>query len=187
MPILVQDIQWDNYDDQCRDWKSWHTCERKNGEAVRPDRMPEFIEWCPSIYHTVKTMIECPDDLQNEYKVLEIRNKPHVKKGERTKRKYSKISQPSVDSISDYKMQSPSSFIVFLAGGMTYGELKLATLLTEYFKEQAKNPQNINVIFGSTQILNPDDFIEKLFVLNPDEPQYKEDDDNFATLDVNFD
>ena len=84
-------------------------------------------------------------------------------------------------------MQSPSSFIVFIAGGMTYGELKLATLLTEYFKEQAKNPQNINVIFGSTQILNPVDFIEKLFVLNPDEPQYKEDDDNFATLDVNFD
>ena len=89
------------------------------------------------------------------------------------------MSKPSVDSVSDYEKFSPSSFIVFIAGGMTYGELKLPTLLTEYFKERAKTPQNINVIFGSTQILNPDDFIEKLLVLNPDDPQFKDEDDNF--------
>ena len=70
---------------------------------------------------------------------------------------------------------------------MTYGEIKLSTMLTEYFKERAKTPRNINVIFGSTQILNPDDFIEKLLVLNPDDPQFKDEDDNFVTLDVDFD
>ena len=43
--------------------------------------MPEFIDWCPNIYHIVKTMIESPDDLHKEYPVLEIRNKPYISKG----------------------------------------------------------------------------------------------------------
>ena len=71
-----------------------------------------------------------------------------------------------------------SSFIVFVAGGLTYGELKLATLLSKVYT----GTTDTAVVFGSTQILNPDDFVEKLHGLNKKEPRIKNEEGNYVDL-----
>ncbi|XP_063720125.1 syntaxin-binding protein 1-like [Symsagittifera roscoffensis] len=198
VPILNQDSQWENYEDQARDWRLWPVADKDTGgKTVRPDQMPEFIKWCPTIYHLVKTMIESPKDMLDRYPLIEIRNRPVVKRKRRKKSrsKRSLRSQRTVTTAessykyvydcNDYEFlerEFKSSFIVFVAGGLTYGEIKLAKILTDLYKGN----QEVAVIFGSTQILNPDDFIEKLHNLNPDEPKYKGEDKQFVVAESNY-
>ena len=123
-------------------------------EPVRPDDMPSLIDWCPNIYHTVKELVQNPSYNMEKFPVIDIHPKPVLKKQQKT----------NLTNIQPYEQQltERSSVIVFIAGGMTYGEAKYAPLLNEYF-EQRGGPF---VFLGGSQMINPDDFLEKVNSIN---------------------
>merc|ERR1712226_1104852 len=146
-------------------------------------------------------MIETPDEMLTRYPVIEIRDKPAVRKRQRRKSvssvdsgksvasKYSDQPLSTVYSQSSYQPisvatpeNSKSVFIVFVAGGLTYGEIKMATLLNDVYSGFT----DVGVVFGSTQIFSPDDFIEKLHALNTDEPTIRDQEDNFVSIDCQY-
>ena len=123
-------------------------------EPVRPDDMPSLIDWCPNIYHTVKELVQNPSYNMEKFPVIDIHPKPVLKKQKKT----------NLTNIQPHEQQltERSSVIVFIAGGMTYGEAKYAPLLNEYF-EQRGGPF---VFLGGSQMINPDDFLEKVNSIN---------------------
>ncbi|XP_075260766.1 syntaxin-binding protein 1-like isoform X2 [Convolutriloba macropyga] len=80
VPVVQNDSQWDKYQDQNRYWKSWACVDMEKGEKIRPDYMPDFVQWCPTIYHLVKTLIETPDEMISKYPIIELWNKPLIRR-----------------------------------------------------------------------------------------------------------
>ena len=157
-PIIAQSGQWAAFKEQVRDWRTEESCAKENQKPVRPDKMPQIIDWCPNIYHLVKDLIEKRHYNFERFPALDLKTRPR-KAAVNTR--FTEGSN-NLEKEALKNLHERGSFVVFVAGGMTYGEAKYALLLNEFFAK-AGGPV---VFFGSSTMINPDDFLEKVNSIN---------------------
>ena len=111
--------------------------------------MPDYITWLPDIYEVIKDKIDDPG--------LVLDFLPH-------------IDPPKIPQVAEHVKRDKNnsfakpSYIVFFVGGLSYSEMKYSEYLTQMFKKS----HGTFVLFGGTDLITPNEFIDLLLDADKD-------------------